>query len=116
MKSNQLPLTETVFYLLLAFSQPIYGYLAIKKIEELSQGEVRVAAGTMYGAIENLLKLNMLEQLSSKNERRKVYQTTDYGNQILKAEVLRMTHCIQLFESNGSAKNSMETAPNNEVM
>ena len=35
MKSNQLPLTETVFYLLLAFSQPIYGYLAIKKIEEL---------------------------------------------------------------------------------
>ena len=31
---------------------------------------------------------------------KKVYQTTDYGNQILKAEVLRMTHCIQLFESN----------------
>ncbi len=98
MKTDQLPLTETIFYLLVAFSEPTYGYLAIKKIEELSQGEVRIAAGTMYGAIENLLKLDMLKQLSAKNERRKVYQTTEYGKKILGAEVSRMKHCIRLFE------------------
>jgi len=98
MKTDQLPLTETIFYLLLAFSEPTYGYLAIKKIEELSQGEVRIAAGTMYGAIENLLKVDMLGQLSSENERRKIYQTTEYGKKILNAEVSRMKHCIHLFE------------------
>ncbi|WP_414841951.1 PadR family transcriptional regulator [Enterococcus saccharolyticus] len=109
MKSNQLPLTETVFYLLIAFSEPIYGYLAIKKIEELSQREVRIAAGTMYGAIENLLKLDMLQQLSSNNERRKIYQTTKYGKQILEAEVLRMQHCINIFDSNNRGEKNEET-------
>ncbi|MGC4018464.1 MAG: helix-turn-helix transcriptional regulator [Muricomes sp.] len=108
MKSNQLPLTETVFYLLIAFSEPIYGYIAIKKIEELSQGEVRIAAGTMYGAIENLLKLNMLKQLASKNERRKVYQTDRLRKQILEAEVLRMKHCINMFDSNNRGEKNEE--------
>ena len=94
----QLPLTETVFYIMLTFQQPTYGYLAIQSIEELSQGKVRIAAGTMYGALENLLKQKMIEQVPSSLERRKMYKTTAYGNQVLTLEVERMKHCLSVWE------------------
>lgn len=98
MRNSRLPLTETVYYLLLVFKKPTYGYLAIKEIEELSEGDVRIAAGTMYGAIENLLKSEMIIQVSSENERRKMYQTTAYGNEVLEEEVARLSHCVRVWE------------------
>lgn len=99
MRDEHLPLTETTYYLLLAFLQPTYGYLAIQNIEQLSAGAVRIAAGTMYGAIDNLLKAGMLQQLSSDNTRRKIYQTTPYGQKVLQAEVTRMTSCVKLYKN-----------------
>jgi DNA-binding PadR family transcriptional regulator len=52
MKRNKsLPLTETVFYILLALKQPMHGYLIMQEVEELSKGDVRIAAGTLYGAV-----------------------------------------------------------------
>lgn len=98
MEKNLLPLTETVFYILMAFKQPTYGYLAIKSIEEMSEGEVRIAAGTMYGAIETLLKKEMIEQVPSNLERRKMYQVTVLGQMVLSMEVERMKHCTQLWD------------------
>lgn len=98
MRNSRLPLTETVYYLLLVFKKPTYGYLAIKEIEELSEGDVRIAAGTMYGAIENLLKSEMIVQVSSENERRKMYETTAYGNEVLEEEVARLSHCVRVWE------------------
>ncbi len=99
MSKAQLPLTETVFYMLMAFQQPTYGYQAIQGIEEMSQGEVRIAAGTMYGAIENLLKQKMIQQVPSDYERRKMYETTTYGNEVLALEVQRMKQCTTLWEN-----------------
>ncbi|MGX6978422.1 PadR family transcriptional regulator [Vagococcus elongatus] len=95
---TKLPLTETVFYVLLAFQKPSYGYQAIKNIELMSRGNVRIAAGTMYGAIENLLKQNLIVPINSEQERRKIYITTKQGTQLLKMEVQRMKHCINIFE------------------
>lgn len=99
MGKAQSPLTETVFYIMMAFQQPTYGYLAIQSIEEMSHGEVRIAAGTMYGAIENLLKQTMIKQVPSEFERRKMYETTDYGNQVLLLEVERMKHCATIWDN-----------------
>lgn len=98
LSSSQLPLTETIFYVLLSFLEPSYGYVAMKKIEEVSNGEVRVAAGTMYGAIEKLVKSNLIEQISSAEERRKIYQTTDVGRDLLGKDVERMRHMINLWD------------------
>lgn len=43
----------------------------IQEIDKLNDGSVKVAAGTMYGAIENLLKLNLIEEIPSRPHRRK---------------------------------------------
>ena len=59
-RNKHLPLTETTYYILLALLEPAHGYSIMQTVEEMSDGDVRIAAGTMYGAIENLLKLQWI--------------------------------------------------------
>ena len=80
MKRNKhLPLTETTYYILLALLEPGHGYVIMQRVEDLSDGDVRIAAGTMYGAIENLLKLKWIKSIPSNDKRRKVYAVADKG-------------------------------------
>lgn len=90
MRHKNLPLTETTYYILLVLTQPLHGYAAIQEIEKLSQGTVKVAAGTMYGAIENLLKLKWITEVPSTDKRRRVYQITPAGRQIVTLETQRI--------------------------
>ena len=76
-RDKNLPLTETVYYILLALMEPAHGYLIMQKVEELSGGQVSMAAGTLYGAVENLLKLKLIEPVRSDDSRRKVYAVTE---------------------------------------
>ncbi|MFU2164444.1 PadR family transcriptional regulator [Streptococcus pluranimalium] len=89
-----LPLTETTYYILLALLEPGHGYLIMQKVEEMSQGDVQIAAGTMYGAIDSLLKLGWIVSVPSHDKRRKVYQTTHKGQEILTLEIQRLEKCL----------------------
>jgi len=95
-RDKNLPLTETVYYILLALSEPTHGYVLMEKVEELSNGQVRLAAGTLYGAIENLLKKGFIESMPSDDIRRKVYAISQTGIEILKADQKRMEHMISI--------------------
>ena len=95
-RDKNLPLTETVYYILLALLEPAHGYLIMQKVEELSDGAVRIAAGTLYGAIENLLKLKFIRPIESEDSRRKVYLITDQGKEILRLDYERMKHITEI--------------------
>ena len=95
-RNSYLPLTETTFYILLVLTTPAHGYAIIQEIDKLSEGTVKVAAGTMYGAIENLLKLKWIEEIPSREKRRRVYQITDVGEKILTLEIERQKSLIKL--------------------
>lgn len=95
-RDKNLPLTETVYYILLALLEPAHGYLIMQKVEELSDGAVRIAAGTLYGAIENLLKLKFIQPVESQDSRRKVYLITDQGKEILRLDFERMKHITEI--------------------
>ena len=95
-RKSHLPLTETVYYILLALIQPAHGYLIMQNVEELSHGSVRLAAGTLYGALETLLKKELIVALPSKDIRRKVYEISPLGKQVLQADCDRMTHMIRI--------------------
>ncbi|TCZ69674.1 PadR family transcriptional regulator [Paenibacillus albiflavus] len=97
-RDKNLPLTETVYYILLAVMEPAHGYLILQKVEVLSGGQVRMAAGTLYGAIENLLKLNYIQQISNEG-RRKIYVITAYGRDILLQDMARMKHMIEVTQT-----------------
>ncbi|KRL29358.1 hypothetical protein FD33_GL000930 [Companilactobacillus paralimentarius DSM 13238 = JCM 10415] len=77
-------------------NQPFHGYGAIQEIDRLSNGDVKIAAGTMYGAIENLLKLRWIKEVPSQDKRRRVYQITADGKNILSLETQRMKQLIKV--------------------
>lgn len=93
-RNKLLPLTETTFYILLALRSPGHGYEIMQTVEELSGGDVRIAAGTMYGALENLLRQKLIQAVPSSDARRKVYRITAYGDEILELERERLRQMI----------------------
>ena len=95
-RDKNLPLTETVYYVLLALTEPAHGYAIMQKVEELSGGQVRLAAGTMYGAIENLMKKKLIASLPSDDPRRKIYVISELGKRVLCADYKRMLHMISV--------------------
>ncbi|ADU75285.1 PadR family transcriptional regulator [Acetivibrio thermocellus AD2] len=94
---KHLPLTETTYYILLSLLEPGHGYAVMQKAEELSGGRVRIAAGTMYGALENLLKQKLIASVPSSDPRRKMYKTTEEGARVLKLEVQRLKHMVDIY-------------------
>ena len=50
------PMTETGFYILLCFREESHGYNVIRKVEELTDGEIRISPGTMYGSLSKMEK------------------------------------------------------------
>ncbi|MBL4931703.1 PadR family transcriptional regulator [Clostridium paridis] len=95
-RDKNLPLTETTYYILLALIEPSHGYLIMQKIEELSNEQVKIAAGTLYGALENLQKQKLIESVKSDDSRRKVYVITDKGREILKLDYERMIRMVSV--------------------
>ncbi|AIM15157.1 MULTISPECIES: PadR family transcriptional regulator [Neobacillus] len=93
-RDKNLPLTETTYYVLLSLLEPAHGYIIMQKVEELSNHQVKIAAGTLYGAIENLLKQGMIQSVKSEDKRRKTYVITEKGKEVLKLDFYRMQHMI----------------------
>lgn len=93
-----LPLSETMHYILLALREPLHGYAIMQKIEVMSKGQVRIAAGTLYGAIENLLKYDWIVLVPSEDPRRKVYGITNEGVNILQIDRERLNHILSLYD------------------
>lgn len=90
MKEN-IVLTEAVYYILLSLTKKNHGYGIIKDTEELSRGRVVLAAGTLYGALNVLLKKKWILQIKEEEgSRKKEYIITDLGREILNNEVIRL--------------------------
>jgi len=97
-RDKNLPVTETTYYVLLALLEPAHGYLIMQKVEELSSQQVKIAAGTLYGAIENLLKQKLIQSVKSEDKRRKVYVITKKGKEVLLLDLERMHQLIEITE------------------
>ncbi len=89
--AESLALTEATYYILLSLVSPRHGYGIMQLTEELSGGRVRLAAGTLYGALNALCAKGWIIQLPSEDEsRRKGYRLTEKGRQVLEREVARL--------------------------
>ena len=84
-------LTEAVYYILLSLLEPRHGYGIMQRTEEMSRGRVRLAAGTLYGALTSLCDKGWIIQLPVEDgSRRKEYRLTEKGLQVLRVEVERL--------------------------
>lgn len=88
-------LTEAVYYILLSLTEPMHGYGIMQNVEQLSKGRVKLAAGTLYGAINALLEKGWIRSLPEiKDSRKKEYVITELGRMILLNELARLGELI----------------------
>ena len=89
-------LTEAVYYVLLSLLTPMHGYGIMQNVEALSGGRVRLAAGTLYGALSTMLERNWIRALPGEmDSRRKEYQITPEGKRVLDEEMLRLQELLE---------------------
>ena len=101
------PLTEALFYILLAVRKPNHGYGIIQEVEELTGGRVSLGPGTLYGAIQSLVKKDWIRIYSEDTESRKKkeYLITDEGRAVFEAERARLNELVKnavLMEGNNN--------------
>ncbi len=88
---ENIALTESTYYILLSLVSPQHGYGIMQQAEELSKGRVRLAAGTLYGALSAMVDKGWIEQLPVESgSRKKEYQLTEKGRSVLEKEVERL--------------------------
>ena len=87
--TKYLPLSEATYYVLAALQEPLHGYALMQKVETMSEGQVVIGPGTLYGAFAALEKQGLIEKVSEA-ERRKVYGLTGKGMLVLAEQVRRL--------------------------
>ena len=88
-------LTEAVYYILLSLMQPMHGYGIMQSVEQRSGGRLRLAAGTLYGAISTMLEKGWITALDgAADSRKKEYVITETGREVLRAEYARLKELV----------------------
>lgn len=92
MDSRRQPLTEALFYILLATRRPAHGYGIIQEVSQLTDGRVELGPGTLYGAINALLDRGWIALYSAEtsSRKKKEYLITDRGRAAFSAELARL--------------------------
>jgi DNA-binding PadR family transcriptional regulator len=93
-----LPLTESTYYILLALIEPLHGYALMQKVDQISRGTVKIGPGTLYGAFQQLEKEGLIIKIGEE-ERRKIYELTGKGKNVLRAQITR----LEIMAENGAA-------------
>lgn len=83
------PMTETGFYILFCLRAEMHGYSIGQRVKEMTDGEVTISAGTMYGTLSKMEKDGLI-RFSREEEKRKLYIITELGEEILTLEINRI--------------------------
>ena len=96
----QLPMTALWYNILLAMADaPRHGYGVIKEIERRTEGTMSPATGTVYLALQRLEEDGLIvestaaasaEGVPADNRRRRWYELTRFGREVLVAETRRL--------------------------
>jgi PadR family transcriptional regulator, regulatory protein PadR len=91
---------EPTYYVLAALLRgPLHGYAIMKRAEELSDGRVRLATGTLYTALDRLTaegRVRLVSEETVAGRVRRTYGLTEEGSAALRAEALRMAEAARL--------------------
>jgi len=97
--AESIALTEAVYFILLALTKPLHGYGIMQLTEQLSAGRVRLAAGTLYGALSTLCDKGWIRELPVQaGSRKKEYVITEAGREVLTGELDRLRQLVQAGE------------------
>ena len=111
-----LPLTPVVLHILLALADGTrnesddgpgrHGYAVAQEVEEMTEGQIRMGPGTLYGSIQRMLTSSLIEEVTrargattrtssvSDDERRRYYRLTPLGRRVLELELARLARVM----------------------
>lgn len=88
-KKVYVPMTETGFYILLSLREPNHGYGITQMVKEITDGDITITPGTMYGTLSKMEKDGLISFVREE-EKRKIYRITDLGTEVLQIEMKRI--------------------------
>lgn len=103
-RSNISPpaLTPAAFQTLLALAdEDRHGYGVMLEVERITRGAVRLAPGTLYRSIKQLLDVGLIEESATRpdpaldDERRRYYRITSDGRRAATAEARRLETLVE---------------------
>lgn len=97
-----LPLTPAAFHILLALADgEKHGYSIMQEVTALSNGQIKLGPGTLYGTIKRMLADGWIEEIDERpdpaldDERRRYYRLTDFGGKVARAEAQRLSRLVE---------------------
>ena len=87
--TEQGPMTEAMYYILLALLRPGHGYGMMQRIKDLSGGRLEMGPGTLYGVLSRMNREGWIV-LTGEEGRRKNYAITQAGKAALLTEYERI--------------------------
>ncbi|MDG9677152.1 PadR family transcriptional regulator [Micromonospora sp. DH14] len=107
-------LSEQTFLILSALAdQPRHGYAVVTEVDQMTDGRIRLRAGTLYGALDRLVGQGLIAPDHDEVEKgrlRRFYKLTDAGADAIRAESQRMAGAVRLAEERLS-KRAARNAP-----
>ena len=88
------PMTETGFYILFCLQTPQHGYGISQQVSQMTGNAVSISPGTMYGTLSKMEKDGLIA-FHSEEQKRKLYQITPLGQEILDLELKRIQRLYQ---------------------
>ena len=98
------PMTETGFYILLCLQEEMHGYNIVQKVERMTEGDIRISPGTMYGSLGKMEKDGLIEFVREE-DKRKIYHITKLGSEVLALEKKRIRRLCRNVEEYEDGRN-----------
>jgi DNA-binding PadR family transcriptional regulator len=101
MAANNTPSSAQYQVLLSLLDSEKHGYGIMQAVEKLTDGEIRLGPGTLYGAIKRLLEQTWIEESGERpdpaidDERRRYYRLTGLGQTVVAQETRRMQRLVR---------------------
>ena len=96
-KKVYVPMTETGFYILYCLQEPMHGYNIVQQVLKLTDGEIRISPGTMYGSLSKMERDGVI-CFVREEEKRKIYRITELGREVLALEMRRIRRLYRTVE------------------
>lgn len=74
-------------------AEPRYGI--VQTVERLTEGAIKLAPGTMYGSLSKMEKDGLI-RFVREEEKRKIYEITDLGREVLQTEIARIERLYRI--------------------
>lgn len=103
--NKYLPLTQTMFHILLSLLDgEKHGYAIKKEIEKISNHTINLGPGALYGSINKLCELTFITEVDKADDdpteqsrqTRRYYSLTPFGREVLNAELERLNNTLNI--------------------